>query len=820
MIQQNLFQVHKFGGTSVLNAERIKNAANIIREEQKSNQLKQVVVLSAMKGTTDDLILATEKSAQQSHEYLQILNTILNRHTREAQALLKSPEKLLGIYNSDFKMLEEILRGVWLVKNASLQTMDMISGMGEVWSAQLLNAYFNELGTNSEFLDARECLIVEPTKPHVTVLWPESEQNINQYIQNCKANIICTTGYIAKTKSGVITTLGRNGSDYSGTIFGRLFSAREITIWTDVDGVLSADPRLVPEAQVLDSMTYNEVAELAYFGAKVVHPATMLPAIQKKIPVYIRNSLRPNHPGTKISEKNTSQAPVKGFSTIDDMALLNIEGAGMMGIPGVAERIFGALRSNGISVVLISQASSEHSVCICIPASQSDLSKKAIHTAFASEINAGLLKPIQIESNVSILAIVGDNMASIPGLAGKFFSALGRSNVNVKAIAQGSSERNISAVISTKDSVRALRNVHSAFYLSHLTINIGLLGPGLIGKSFLNQLALQKSQLFLRGINIKIRAIANSKSMYLSNEDISLNEWQNYFESNSQALDQNKFIKHMTSSDWPHSVIIDCTAGSQYIHEYPHWLLSGINIITPNKRANTEDMSFYTKIREVTRKSGKHFLYSTNVGAGLPMIQTIKDLHATGDKILSIEGILSGTLSYIFNEFRAGKKFSEIVLQAKKLGYTEPDPRDDLSGHDMMRKFVILAREFGAAIEPNDVKLSGLIPNHLKSIQLAEFMDRLPEMDQWIQTNAPSELNYFWCFSGSISSAGAEIGLKKYPKTHPFASLSGADNILLIRTERYIHQPLIIQGPGAGPEVTAGGVFADLLRLCAYLGPQ
>ncbi len=818
------WKVHKFGGTSVLNAERIRNVAQIILQDAFKGRVG--VVVSAMKGTTDDLIACTEKASQQQALYKEILENLHSRHIKEAESLLKadSAAKYIQMLKKDFADLAEILRSVWLLRAASLEIVEYISGMGEVWSAQLLNAHFNDLGHNSHWIDAREILTVSRGNPHVMVDWQASTKEIQEFTKNYPSNFFVITGFVAKTHQGIKTTLGRNGSDYSATIFGVLLKAQEIIIWTDVDGILSADPRLVPEAHVLDEMSYNEVSELAYFGAKVVHPATMYPAVENKIPVWIRNSLNPSHKGTLITEKSSSTAPVKGFSTIDKMALVNIEGPGMVGIPGVSEKIFSTLRANKISVVLISQASSEQSICFAIAEAQAPLAEKVISEAFATEIQQRMIKAPEVTKSVSIIAVVGDNMAHSPGLAGRFFSALGRSSINVRAIAQGSSERNISAVIDTSDSVRALRNVHSAFYLSNQVISLGLIGPGQIGKVFLQQLHAESTKLLERqNLVVQVRGIMNSKRMLLSDKPIDLTNWQSEFETKSVPADVDTFVKHVKSNYLPHSVIVECTASSDFPDRFTDWMKQGLHIITPNKRANTRSLNDYIKLRETAKAYHRHFLYSTNVGAGLPMIQTVKDLFATGDEILDIEGILSGTLSYIFNEVGKGQKFSEVVKKAKEKGFTEPDPREDLSGEDMMRKFVILARESGRSLDIQEVKLVGLVPDSLKAVSVEQFMGRLTEMDSVIHEKADlarkngEQLR----FTGRVLANGeAVVGLHSYPETHPFCRLTGNDNILMIRSRRYYTQPLIIQGPGAGPEVTAAGVFADLLRLASYLGPK
>jgi aspartokinase/homoserine dehydrogenase 1 len=816
------WKVHKFGGTSVLNADRYQSVAKIIAENVP--QSKKAIVVSAMKGVTDDLIKAVDHAKLNQEEYKSVLKQLHTRHQTEITNLLKPPEReaLLKILEHDFNELGEILRGVWLVKNASEKIYALVSGMGEVWSAQILNAHFQQLGHKTSWLDARQVLVVEHKDKRVVVDWEKSKIRLQDWLTNNPYDLITITGFVAITASGLITTLGRNGSDYSGSIFGALLDCDEVFIWTDVDGVLSADPRLVPEAMILEEMSYNEVSELAYFGAKVVHPSTMAPAIIKQIPIWIKNTFNPKAPGTKIHKNAKSDRAVKGFSTIDKMGLLNVEGMGMAGVPGVAERLFGSLRSAGVSVVLISQASSEQSICFSIPEEQCELAKNAIEQVFYAEIQKGLIQNISITKDVSILAAVGDNMAKSPGIAGRFFTALGRSGVNVRAIAQGSSERNISAVIDSRDAIKALRTVHSSFILPHQIISVGLIGPGLIGSTFLKQLNDQLSTLKSnRDLDIKVRAIADSKKMLLSEKEIPLDQWKNIFGEKSEPLDLKRFSEHIRPAHIPHAAIIEATASSALAPQYPQWLHSGLHIISPNKKANTGTMAEYLAIREAAKKSNRHFFYSTNVGAGLPILQTLRDLAATGDEIVKIQGVLSGTLSFIFNQYDGTKPFSEIVKMAKDQGFTEPDPREDLSGQDVMRKLVILAREIGMKLELTDVEVETLVPANLQSGSVEDFFKKLSELDAPMEkkrAEAQAEKQILRFVATLTADGKARVGLESLPVSHAFSRITGTDNIVAFQTQRYFKQPLVIQGPGAGPEVTAAGVFADLLRLSQYLG--
>ncbi len=815
------WNVHKFGGTSLATAERYRQVAGILRVEEGE---KKAVVVSAMHKVTDGLIELADLAKARDDSYLARADALRARHVETIEALLPLEQRstLLDVLESDCKDIKEVLRGVYLSRTCSDRTLELIAGHGELWSAQLLNAHLNATGVASSWLDARTVLTVEPGDAMVSVDWARSQAQTAAWNNSLTTDWVVITGFVASTPDGIPTTLKRNGSDFSASIFGKLLEARAITIWTDVDGVLSADPRLVPEAVVLDDVSYQEATELAYFGAKVVHPSTMAPAIENKIPIWIRNTFNPAARGTRISATSGPGHPVKGFATVDGMALVNVEGTGMIGVPGVAKRLFGALGEVGVSVVMISQASSEHSICFAIPEAQAALARKTVERVFFAELHHSQIQMIDVKENCSILAAVGDNMVHHPGVAGKFFSALGKARVNIRAIAQGSSERNISTVIDRADSRKALRAVHAAFYLSHQTISIGVIGCGLIGGTFLDQLQTQMEVLKEEfKIDLRVRGVLNSKAMILSEQGRTLENWRESVAASGLAADLETFVAHVQADHFPHAVLLDCTSSAELTTHYPRWLERGIHIITPNKKANTGTMEFYRTLRSISRSTGRHYLYETTVGAGLPIINTLRDLVQTGDQVLKIEGVLSGTLSYIFNTFDGTKPFSKIVREAREKGYTEPDPRDDLSGMDVGRKLVILAREMGREIELDDVRIESLVPPSLKQGSVEEFLDRLPEHDETMigflrQARDRGEvLRYV----GMVQPAGqCSVELKSYPRSHAFAGTSGSDNIVAFTTQRYHTQSLIVQGPGAGPDVTAGGVFADLLRLASYLG--
>jgi aspartokinase/homoserine dehydrogenase 1 len=659
---------------------------------------------------------------------------------------------------------------------------------------------------------------------------------MDDFCRRTGSHHLVITGFVASTPKGVPTTLKRNGSDFSASIFGRLLQSREIWIWTDVDGVYSADPRKVPEAECLEEISYEEAIELAYFGAKVIHPHTMGPAVDLNIPILIKNTFNPSAPGTYIHRilKHKDGRVARGFTTVDNVCLLNVEGTGMIGVPGIAQRLFGGLREVGVSVMLISQASSEHSICFAVPAGHADKAEESLKKVFTSELHHGQIERIQLIRECSILAMVGDNMVEKSGVAGRFFAALGNASVSVRAIAQGSSERNISVVVDQKDATRALRATHSAFFLSDYTISVGLIGPGIIGKALLQQLD-ERREVLKRDfkLDVRVRAIVDSKNMVLEPKQISSSvkaialmdrTMTPPMDHPLKPTDLAQLAAHIQSEGIPHSVIIDCTSSEKAVENYADWLAKGIHIITPNKKAGSGSWERFQQIRQSQAKANTQFLYEATVGAGLPIIATLRDLIQTGDQIISIEGIFSGTLSFLFSEFNANNKFSDIVVSAKQKGFTEPDPRDDLNGMDVARKLVILAREAGFRMSMADVEVESLVPKILAEIPRSdEFMGRLPEMDALMSKrvqNADAQ-GVLLRYTGFVNAEGhAKVGLREFPKDHPFGRLRGTDNIIAFRTKRYDRQPLIVQGPGAGPEVTAGGIFADLLRLARALGAR
>ena len=815
--------VHKFGGSSVADASCFRRVADII---EASSNPREAVVLSACRGVTDALLNSVALAEQRDGDMSGAIEELWKRHEKLAAELLSPAacETYCVQLAKDCRDIAGVLQTVRLIRQATYSMRDVIAGYGEIWSTRLFAPFLRERGRiegEVKWIDARDVIIVEWGPLGPAVQWSASEQNLRKRIPEGFKGRLIVTGFVATTTTGMQTTLGRNGSDFSGSIFGALLQASEIVIWTDVDGVLSADPRLVPNAQVIDQLSYNEAMELAYFGAKVIHPQTMEPAVARDIPIYIRNTFAPEKHGTLICANPQSALKVKGITTIDPVALVNLEGAGMIGVPGTAHRLFGALRDAGISVILISQGSSEHSICFAIPAAQAKRAEEAVRRAFDAELRDGQIQHVDVALDLAILAVVGDGMAGAHGVAANVFNSLGDAAINVRAIAQGASERNISLVVDGKFAAKALRAVHAAFYLSPYTLSIGLIGPGTVGRVLLEQIGSQIERLRALNLDLRVRGIAGSKRMVLAEKAIDLNRWAELLAEKGEPVDLAKFAAHCQADYIPHTVLIDCTASAAVASHYRDWLARGIHVVTPNKKANSGALPDYRALKEAARAAGTHYLYEATVGAGLPVIQTLRDLRETGDDITRIEGIFSGTLAYLFNVFDGSESFSSIVRAAKQKGYTEPDPRDDLSGMDVARKLIILGREMGLTLEMSDVEVTGLVPKALDGCSVEEFMERLPEFDA-VMAQAlkdAKQAGQVLRYVGRVDADGkATVGLTHLDATHAFANIALTDNVVRFATRRYCDNPLIVQGPGAGPEVTAGGVFSDLLRLSAYLG--
>lgn len=812
---------HKFGGSSLADAACFRQVAANLRERDDD---VQVVVVSAMHGVTNALIALANAASQREPGWDDAWAGMRDRHLAAAAELCGESGATNAWLQLRFEELHGLLNALSVLGAPSREALELVQGLGEVYSARMLADFLRAGGDDCACLDARDVLVVAQGELGVSVDWPRSSDNLSAWRKDNPQSRIVVTGFVARDAAGRATTLGRNGSDFSGAIFAVLFDARELHIWTDVDGVLSADPRVVPEAVTLPTLSYNEACELAYFGAKVIHPQTMTPALARGLPIHIRNTFRPAHPGTRIAADSEPGGPVKGLTLYDGLALLNVEGAGMIGVPGTAQRLFDALRGAGVSVVMISQGSSEHSICCVIRADESSRAQAAVLQAFGPELARGQLQAVSITPDISVLAIVGDGMAGTPGVAARLFDALGRARVNVRAIAQGASERNISVALASADAARALRAAHAGFWLSPQTISIGVIGTGKVGLALLDQLYEAIPRLRREAnLDLRVRALANSRKMWLEPSALSADDGLAKLAASPRDCDLDAFADHVRTEHLPHAIILDCSASNEVAGHYAGWLARGIHVITPNKQAGAGPLERYAAIRAASAATGARFRYEATVGAGLPVIQTLRDLLDTGDTLHAAEGIFSGTLAWLFNRYDGRMKFSGLVHEANTLGYTEPDPRDDLSGTDVARKLVILAREAGLPMSLADVVVESLVPETLATCSREDFMARLHEADADMAarfSRAQAAGNVLRYVARLDDQGHARVGLVELPADHAFAHLRLTDNVVQFSTRRYASNPLVVQGPGAGPEVTAAGVFADLLRVASSLGAR
>jgi aspartokinase/homoserine dehydrogenase 1 len=810
-------QVLKFGGSSVANGENINKVIELVRQALTKD--RTVLVVSALGGVTDMLIRAAETAAAGDETYKEKLQEIERRHLETVKALLPLTRQsaALSAVKTRCNEIEDICNGVFLVSELSARTQDKIVSYGELLSSLIVAARFAALDVDHQWLDSRTLISTDSLFGHATVDFPRTNRQIRQYIDASSAHLFIVPGFIAANEKGITTTLGRGGGDYTAAIFAAAVDARQLEIWTDVSGMMTADPRLVSNTRLIPRISYQEAMELSHFGAKVIYPPTIQPVMKKNIPVWIKNTFSPADPGTVIElEAVHNGNSIRGISSIPRIALLSLEGSGMVGIPGFSKRLFEALSGQQINVILITQGSSEHSICVGIDEANATVAKGAVDHAFQPEIAAGTVEPLIVEPGLSIIALVGEQMKSHPGVSGKLFGALGRNGVNVRAIAQGSSERNISAVIAAGDVKKAINVLHEEFFeTSYRQLNLFITGAGNVGRRLIDQLRQQQTWLQeqLR-IQVRVIGLANSRKMVFDNEGIDLAAWTTLLET-GEPMELNRWVEGITSRNLRNSVFADVTANDDVASCYAVLLQKSISVVACNKIACSSPYGNYRKLKDLAREYNARFLFETNVGAGLPVIGTLNDLLRSGDTVRRIEAVLSGTLNFVFNHYNGERPFAEVVRQAQAEGYTEPDPRLDLSGMDVMRKIMILTREAGERTEMDDIANHSFLPASCMLGSVEDFyLAMTKEEDHFKQLyQAAAAKGKKLKFVAHYDKGSASVGLQHIGPEQDLYHLYGKDNVVLFYTDRYSEQPLVVKGAGAGAEVTASGVFADILRI-------
>ena len=808
-------KVLKFGGSSVANSEKIKQVLSIIAKT--SEEQKVAVIVSAFGKTTDKLLAGANEALEDITAAKEILELIKELHFRVIDDLIiKNKKEVSDEITYLFDRLISIYEGIFLLQELSNKTLAKVSSFGERLSSYIIaNAAKETLDATHK--ESRDLIITNDEYLNAQVNFEVTNKNIAIFFHDNQHRIAVLGGYISSNTAGETTTLGRGGSDFSAAIYAAALNANELQIWTDVSGMYTANPRIVKQAYPISEISYEEAMELSHFGAKVLYPPTIQPALRKNIPIRIKNTFDPENFGTLISNDPENGNEVKGISHIEDISLITLEGGGMIGIPGFSKRLFEALSVAKINVVFITQASSEHSICVGVYDLDAEKAKTILDETFSIEIYRKKIKPIIVENDLAIIAVVGESMKNYQGLSGQMFSALGRNNVNVRAIAQGSSEKNISAVINKYDAKKALNTLHEQFFEEKTKqLNLFVTGVGNVGERFLAQIHQQKK--FLKEnlkLNIRVIGISNSRKMVFDDSGINLDNWNDLLE-NGEPTSLENFYTKVKEANHRNSVFIDNTANQQVSEVYEKYLRDSISVVTCNKIACASSFYNYKKLKEVSKKYNASFLFETNVGAGLPIIDTLKNLVNSGDQIHKIQAVLSGSLNFVFNNFDKDSTFHDVVAQAQKEGYTEPDPKIDLSGVDVARKILILARESGFKMELEDIKNNAFLPEEaLKTTNNDDFYAALTKHESHFQ-DIFKQANDKDCrlkYVAEFVDGKANVGLQHIPADHPFYNLEGSDNIVLFFTDRYPENPLIIKGAGAGADVTASGIFADVIRI-------
>ena len=811
-------KILKFGGTSVANAESLQSVISIV----KSQKQKTVVVVSALGGITNLLIDLLEQAAKKDNSYLDGIDTIRQRHMEPVESILakKDQSDIITFLDDKLIQLENLLQSVFQLEEITERTLSKVSSLGEILSAKLISAFFTEMGIDHHLHNPTQLIATQIKNGKIVVDFEKTKQQTDYHFEATKESIHLVSGYIAGNESRELTTLGRGGSDFSAAILAHVLDAQSLEIWTDVSGMYTANPKLVAQAQPIPNLTYYEAMELSHFGAKVIYPPTLQPLVEKNIPTYIKNTFKPEDIGTLIhNESSTTNGQiVKGISHIDAVALVSLEGSGMVGIPGFSKRLFETLSSENINIIMITQASSEHSICLGVKASDAKRAKTAIDDHFAFEIALNKVYPVRLELDLVNIAVVGEKMKEHQGISGKLFSSLGANNINIRAIAQGASERNISIIIDDKNTQKALNTLHESFFESQIKqLNLFITGVGNVGSKLLEQIN-QQSEYLENNLRLKIRvmALSNSRKMLLSNLPISLSEWRSQLDQWGTPADRKAFFENAKALNLRNTIFIDNTASEDIAMEYGQYLANSMGVVTCNKIACADQLDNYLHLKKTARQFNSPFLFETNVGAGLPVIDTLNNLIASGDQVVKIQAVLSGSLNFIFNNYTLDNTFVSVVQQAKEEGYTEPDPKIDLSGIDVARKILILARESGLRIELEDIVNNSFLPEEcLKTKDNESFFASLEanqnhfeELLQAAEKN-DSKLKYV----AQLEKGKASVGLQQIPQGHDFYNLEGSDNIILFYTNRYSQQPLIVKGAGAGADVTASGIFADIIRI-------